>query len=354
MNRTPTSPLLFIGIIGIILIALFITSAASGITVDKPASNHFINKSNYGFYGFYELLKGLNKETKVDGEDYGNTDGKSVIIYVDSSTSDSFLTESAINWVSEGNNLIIQAATANIVFDCDILEYGDTHTISFIPDSIEDIKSLKSEQYLNTDIYEYFDEVDIIAETSNGPFIIEGSIGIGSVIIITSFDFYNNLIFKDNILEKGYILDYIISPHKDKKIYLREKLGTLTSNPSFIRDFFTGNYSYLTFQVVILFILLTIYTGKRFVRPQKLSVKKQKKITEHINAVANLYKRADAKDLIRSIDISFFKTVVCKNRIPFNINESEYNRAVNDNGFKNGFLIRDTLLKKIIERRIDD
>lgn len=354
MIKKMFSPIILIGIAGIILIALFLTSAASGITVDKPSSNHFENKRLNGFYGMYELLKGLNNKTVIDTASYTNADNKSVIIYIDSSESDEFLTSQVSEWITKGNNLVADGDTANIIFKKDILKYGDDLDINFLPDELNDITEYKSQMYIESIYMDLFDEYEVIAQTNDGPVIIKGYLGSGSITLITSFSFFRNYMFDNNEISKGYIVDYLIRPFSNEKIYLREKLGTLTTNPSFIRDFFTGSYSYITIHISVLFILLTLYLGKRFAKPQQLVVKKQKRITEHIYAVGNLYKRADARDLIRSIDIAFFKTVICKNKIPFNIKEIVYNNAIKDSGFKNGFILRETLQKIIKERKSDD
>lgn len=354
MTKKVFSPIILVGIAGILLIALFITSAVSGITIDKPASNHYNNKSLNGFFGLHKLIKGLNTKTTIDTTNYLNTENKSVIFYLDGSESDQFLISEALNWVSRGNNLITNGNTANIIFKKDILQSGENIDIKFLSDELSDITELKTQLYLSSIYMDLFDEYEIIAETNDGPFIIKGYIGKGSITLVATFDFFNNYMFYSNTIKKGYVFEYIIRPFADEKIFLREKLGTLTTNPSFIRDFFTGNYSYITIHITVLFILVVIYLGKRFVKPQQLVVKKQKRITEHIYAVGNLYKRADAKDLIRSIDIAFFKTVICRNKIPFNIKEVDYNNAVKEEGFKNGFILRDTLQKIIKERKSND
>lgn len=351
MKKQNVTPGLIIGIIGIALIVVLLIFSASGVQLDRPRSKYFTEKKVHGYFGFKSLLKKLSYEVKEDRSFYSKDIKQSVILYVDYSDKDTFLQNDALDWIRDGNTLIIDAEMAEFVFDKEISKWADSkEDVNFLKDDIRDITTIETQYLMNEELIDLFDSYDIIAETKSGLFIIQGYLGNGALLIVSDMTLFNNQIFKNDEKEKAYVLDSILSQYKESEILLRERMESYIKTPSFLREFFTGKYSYLTFHICIMFILFVIFTGKRFVKPQNIKAIRHREVTEHIHAVGNLYKRAKAEELISDIDIEFFKTIICKNKIPFNIDINDYEKATQRSNFKKGFILREKLSKEIKSR----
>lgn len=338
MKKPQFSPVIIVGFLGILLIAFFLVSKASGIELVEPSSNHFDDKSPWGFYGFKRLLEKLDYDISID---YSNdTNNKSVILYIDYAQDDAFLKDEVVQWVKNGNTLIIDARIAEFFTESEFIkDIGNQKLLGY--------KDLKPNKGLIKDSLSIFESYDVIAETENEYIIINGSLGDGNIILIPDFRFFNNSLFKNDEIGKAYLISEIFKNLKERTIYLREKKATFNKNPSFLRDFFTGNFSYITYQVLFIFLLLAIFLGKRFIKPQQVKVREKRKISQHIYAVGNLYKQANAESLAEKIDIDFFKSIICKNKIPYIIDRNRYDKAIKGGNFKEGFLLREEITNEI-------
>lgn len=340
MKKISFSPVVLIGITGIFLIAFFLVSKASGVELKEPSSKYYEDKSSLGFYGFKRLLEKMDYNVIINNKE--NKRG-SVIVYIGYSESDLFLKNEALKWVEDGNTLVIDGKTAKFLFKKDFIK-------SVKAEKLNEYQNIKTSKVLNNESLDIFQTFNVLSESSNDYFIIEGFRGNGSIILLPDFNYFNNMFFKNNEIEKAYLIDRVFNLFKSKTIYLREKKAVFNKNPSFLRDFFVGSKSYITYQILLLFILLSIYTGKRFIRPQQIKPREKRKISEHINAVGYLFKQANAESLAANIDINFFKNVICKNKIPFNIPREKYDKAVNNSNFKEGFLLREEITNELKKR----
>ncbi len=341
---------IFLGVLGLVLISFFLISKVSGIQVDGMESKDYESKTYTGYYGLKALLKKLDLKVETNISTHFFPDNNSMVLYTDFTESDEFLTSDITLWVRNGNTLIIDSNIYNKIFNTDISSVCEEETLTFTHASLSDISTISTTLYIDESKLDKFSNINIIAESESGISILEESIGLGSIILVSDFSVFNNNMFKEGETDKAYVLGYLFTIKEYEKIYLREKIRTYRQNPSFLRDMFLGKYSYITIQITVLLILLVLFYGKRFIKSTDLVAKKQRRITEHIRAVANLYKKAGATDLVTQIDIDFFKTVICKNKIPVMFEEEKYNQAINEKDFKTGFILREALITKIKRR----
>ncbi len=350
MKKSNFSVAIILGVLGLVLICFFLISKVSGIQIDVMESKDYIRKTDSGYYGLKALLDKLDLNVQTDISTNFKPENSSLVLYTDFTETDNFLTPDILLWIKKGNTLIIDSRIYNHIFNTEISAVCEEQSLTFIPESLNDISTLTTRLYIDKTKLNIFDNIEIIAESDNGLNMLVGHIGSGSIILVSDISVFNNNLFKDGEIDRAYVLAHLFTLKKYKNIYFREKIRTYKQNPSFLRDMFIGEYSHITIQITLILLLLILYYGKRFIKSSDLVVKKQRRVTEHINAVANLYKKAGATDLVTKIDIEFFKTVICKNNIPLMFDEEKYYQAINEKDFKTGFILREALISKIKRR----
>lgn len=341
MKNRLFSPVLLIGLLGILLISFFLVSKASGVELEEPSSNYFEDKNPWGFYGFKRLLEKLDYKVVLDKN--GNTIKNSAILYIDYSDNDIFLNGDVIKWVKDGNTLIIDSTIATYLLEKEFI-------LNISNEKIQGFKSLETSKIINSESLDVFASYEVISKTTSGYFIVQGYLGSGSIILLPDFTYFNNTMFKNKEIEKAYLVGKLLSRLDLKSIHLRERKARFNKNPSFLRDFFTGTKSYITYQLLVIFTLLVLLNGKRFIKPQQVKPREKRKISQHIYAVGSLFKQANAESLIADIDINFFKSVICKNKIPFNISKEKYDKAIYSKNLKEGFLLREEITNELKRR----
>ncbi|MCK5200593.1 MAG: DUF4350 domain-containing protein [Spirochaetales bacterium] len=323
MNRKKISPVVAISIISIIFIVLFLMVGASGFSGILPGSNLFSNKDDNGYYVFFRILEELDYQIIFEKRYKIPAAERSVIVYIDSvEEEDLFSDEQITLWVRNGNTLVLFGETIDWFMGADIIEPGEQEEINYQLDKFIPSSPVFASDYIPVEIFNEFNESTIIADNQNGIIIGQIKKGKGKILLISDRSVFNNNNMHN--LQNALLLNNLVSDLQGIPIYLRERYPVALYNPPIIRELLIGRLFYLSAHLILLFSLFIYMTGKRFSRPEILSGKKQRKITEHLKAVGLFYQKAGAFELIEQIDSKYFKTVICRNKKPVNLSDEEF------------------------------
>ncbi len=348
MNVKKISPSIILSALGILIIIVFLAITASGYKGLLPGSNLYKNKSNHGFYVFYRLLEELEYQVEFESV-YTLPDGTgNSIVYLDMNDYEEEEIGKLSNWVSSGNNLILSGESSDLFFNTETTEISKKSSFIFSD------KSYNSTSHFRRSFLKKLWKKKVLSENENGPVIVTVDSGKGSLLLISDISLFNNINLHG--IDNAFLLDKLLSSDVRGKIYLREKLSEAVFDPSLIKGIFQGRLSIITIHLLLIFFFFLIMTGKRFSKPQKLSGKKRRKISEHIKATGLFYQRAGASNLIEKIDSEYFRTVICRNRKPSILNDTDYNiysrpsPELSEEEIIIKFKQRNTLIEKIRSR----
>ena len=311
-----------------------------GISRYDSRNKYVQQKNEKGYYVFYRLLEELQYEIVFESA-YTLPDNRgNVIVYLNMNEMEIEQITALTSWVESGNNLILFDETVNTYFDSDAYKMKD------------DKRTFKS-SFLKR-IREY----EIIDENASGVLAFRVKSGNGSIVLISDrFQFNNeNMTELDNALK----LDNIFYPFAGGKLYLREKYSKAIYDPTLIKGLFKGKTSIIALHLIIIFIILLAFLGKRFYKPTVKNAKRVRKISEHIGAVGLFYHKAGAAQLIEKSDSQYFKYVICKNKKPsiLDVEEyelySNYHKKISEEEIVKRFLYRQKLIKKIRSKNNDN
>ena len=327
------SPVIILSVSAIVLIILFTAVAASGFRGLLPGSFFYKNKNENGFYVFQRLLEELDYKIVFEKR-YRIPPAKSgTAVYADINNIEDDFREKMLNWVKEGNSIVLFDNAVNIFFDDDAVEY--TGSIA---------GELKSDKVFRPDFLEKLKNTEIISKNSEGALIVCSEYGNGSILIISDRRIFCNLSMES--FETAYLLDRLFYDFREKSLYLREKGAEAVYDPSLVKGLLKGRLSVLTFHLLLIFIIIIVISSKRFSKPQDLSASTLRKISEHIKAAGMFYHKAEASDLIERTDTEYFKWVICRNRKPAILSREEYE----DNIKRTENLSEDEIFERFIER----
>lgn len=345
MKKIKVPPVTIFGVLGVLLVIMYMLTIASGFKGKDPGDDLYYSKAYNAFWIFTHVLKELDYQVITEDSYATPEDSPAVMVYFDVSDEDLFFHEDLFDWVSEGNTLFLGGAVVN--------EFSGFDSISLLkPSGSLEIRretwqtqEINTSSVFNSEFEDYIDEGEVLARSPQGPVVIEEKIGSGQIIYIAESSLFNNM-----NLEKGnniILLNALFSPYRDLPFYLREKSGGAVFEPTLVKKAFSGELLYVSLQAVLILLFLLIYSGKRFFRPEMIMPKKQRKISEHIHAVGLFYRRAGAMDLISTIDKEYFRYVVCQNTTPSGVKPEEIADAYKESDVLEGFIKRQALADRI-------
>lgn len=353
MIKIKGHPVRILSVLSLFMIIAFLAVAASGFRGIMPGSMIYSNKLDNGYYVFHRLLKELGYDVEFENQYIIPQNSTSTIVYA-TGDKEHFSSEDYISWLKRGNTLVLIGKSAELLVDYEVIESGESLVLgdSFNETSFQ--SELFASDYFNNEKIKNIEGLRIIYKTSNGAVIVESSVGSGQVLFISDPSLFNN----ENMynLQNALLLEDIFSPMKGQPIYMRELNPQAVYDVSLIRGLLEGKGGYLSLQIVILFILSILIMGKRFARPEKLRAIERRKVTEHVKAVGLFFQKANAYELIESVDAEYFKTIVCKSKKNSDLSPEEYSEygSVKQNITEDDIVHRfkeRQLLKHRIEKR---
>ena len=146
--------------------------------------------------------------------------------------------------------------------------------------------------------------------------------GKGSLLLLADRSPFSNGALKEG--EGALFLDRLFYPYREGPVFLREKSAQALFDPSLVKGLLKGKLSFFVIHLLGIFLFLILMKGKRFSRAPELRGKRERRITEHLNAVGLFYHRAGASVLIERADAPYFKWVICKGKKPSLLSPGEY------------------------------
>jgi len=354
MLKIKGHPVRILSILSLFIIIAFMAVAASGFKGIMPGSMIFSNKSDNGFYVFHRFLKEMGYAVEFENRYTIPKKASSTIVYA-AADKDQFSKEDYLSWLKKGNTLVLIGSSAALLLDDEVIESGESYVLrdSFNKTSYEG--ALSASDYFSGEKIKNIEGLRILYQTSNGAVIVESSVGSGQVLFISDPSLFNN----ENMhnLQNALLLEDIFSPMKGQPLYMREQSPEAVYDVSLIKGLLEGKGGYLFLQILILFILSILIMGKRFARPEKIEALERRKVTEHVKAVGLFFQKANACQLIESVDTDYFKTIICKSKKPSDLSSEEYaeygsvKQNITEDDIVHRFKERQLLKSRIDKRR---
>ena len=321
MLQNRFQPVRLLAILSLFLIIAFLAVVASGFQGVLPGSMLFNNKFDNGYYVFYRLLEELGHNVHFEKRYNIPGAGKSAIIYV-TAPEEGFDRETYISWLSEGNTLVLIGNSISLLLDEEAVHTGDPLVLRNIYNNQPYKESLSVTAWFDDEVMEKLDQYKVFLKTSKGAVVAESIVGSGRILYIADISLFNNRNMHN--LQNALMLEKLFSDMKGQILNMRERSPEAVYDVSLIKGLLQDKGGYISFQLIIIFGLSVMILGKRFARPEKLEGKKIRKVTEHTRAVGLFFQKANACEIVESVDSNYFRTIVCCNKKPSDISEQDY------------------------------
>jgi Domain of unknown function (DUF4350) len=321
MSLIKRQPIKILSIFLLFAIIAFLAVGASGFKGIIPGSMLFSNKYDNGYYVFHRLLTELDYSVEFEKEYSVPNAASSTIVYA-TADKENFSTEEHLSWLKEGNTLVLIGNSSTLLLDEDAIQSGESLVLRDFYNRTPAHGALYASEYFNKESMDNLNRYKVHYKTPDGAVIAESFIGSGRVLFICDLSLFNN----ENMhnLQNALLLNELFSDMKGHPIYLRERSPEAIYDASLITGLLEGKGMFIFLQFLILFILAVLIMGKRFARPEKLTARKRRKVTEHVKAVGLFFQKANAYELVETIDTEYFKTIICKSKKPSVLSLDEY------------------------------
>ncbi|MDC7126271.1 MAG: DUF4350 domain-containing protein [Spirochaetales bacterium] len=324
MFKNKAHPVKILSIVSIFMIIMFMAVLASGFRGVLPGSMLFSNKQDNGYYVFHRLLAELGYDVKFEKRYKTPKKKLSTIVYA-AGSKENFPSEDYIEWLKAGNTLVLIGESCSLLLEENAIEDGENLPLEEAGKNSEKLPvelGITVSSCFSNEKIKNLHGLEILYKTTEGPVIVKSTIGSGHVIFISDSELFNNKNMHE--IKNALLLDGLFSSLKGQPIYMREQSSEAVYDVSLIGGLFNGAGGYIILQLVILLLLGVILMGKRFARPEILEAIERRKMTEHVKAVGLFFQRANAWQLIESIDANYFKTIICRNKKPSDITTEDF------------------------------
>ncbi len=278
-----------------------------GIRSVNTENKQTSNTSHYGFSYIYRLLKELGYKVKRVSS-YRIESGKNCFIMINNEFKNDVERKQVLSWVKGGGVLFLIGEMGSERINSEYkLKTGSIQNISFKKGMGKDVKNL------NYNYGSYFvgvSEENILVNSNQGALIIKVKTGKGVIFAAAGASFFNNgHIKKENA---AVIFNNILGKYYDEKynILFLEKAPEYRVDKNPVMILFRGRIFFITMHVILMVLLFCFWKAKRFGNAMSLNPYGRRKITEHIAAVGDFYRKAKKRNLIEKLEIDYFITVI--------------------------------------------
>ncbi len=344
MQQNKVHPIRLLAVLSLFLILVFLAVAASGYRGVLPGSMLYKNKFDNGYYVFYRLLEELDHNVQFEKRYKIPKAGKSTVIYV-TAPEQGFEREKYISWLTEGNTLVLIGDSISLLMDEEALQYGEPLVVRDLYNKQPYREPLTVTAWFDDPVMEKLDRYKVHFRTSEGAVVAESAVGSGRVLYVADRSLFNNRNMHN--LQNALMLDDLFSNMKGQPLNMRERSPEALYDVSLLKGLLQEKGAYIFFQIAILFALSVMILGKRFARPELLEGKKMRKVTEHTRAVGLFFQKANASEIVETVDCSYFRIISCWNRKPPDISEKDYS----DLGYEHKDITEDEIFRRFKKRR---
>jgi hypothetical protein len=285
-------------IIASLLIALYTLLMITGYSGVERDIRNTENKTFFGFYIFYKLMKNLGY--KVEQWDGLGTLRDGILIFFNYDESHHRFIPDIERWVRSGNTLFFMGLDSKTdpLFGYDIVqgEYSEVNINKKLQEDVEDI-SFQTTTYL-----EHGKNGEILIGNTEGTLLVEEKLGGGEVYILSDNSLFSNMHLRDRNV--AILLNNLFKDYYERRFSLYEYSTIIATSP--ILPLFSGRLFYITVHILLMGLIFLLWRAKRFGNPIRYKPFARRTLREHLTAVGYFYQKAHANRLVDKLDISYF------------------------------------------------
>jgi hypothetical protein len=265
------------------------------------------SKGDSGYFLFYKLFKQLGYKFQrwYEAGPPTRPAKNGCLVYFDYNGKDIDSMEPILNWVRQGNSLIMVGihTPTDPIFSIAI-GHGPAQHVSFSKELTSEplTFSFHSGKYLKL---QYSDnEYAVLLRSESGALVIRYKLGRGVVYLFPD----NNIFINRNFINPDHAIfvNEFLKNLFNHSIYFHEYGTGVYRVKSPVMILFKGNLIFITLQLLLIGIVFAAWKSKRFGKPLHASPVKRRSLGVHLTAVGGFFQKTKAYKIVEYLVQKYF------------------------------------------------